>query len=335
MSKAAVYSLSLFVLLLFALGILGLGQGRRTGLAVARYPAEGRFVEVDGVRLHYEEAGRGRPVLLIHGSPGLTRDFKVVPPAGPEEGDAGLSLFEDLSRDHRVIAVDRPGHGWSGLDGGKGAGLLRQAELMAGFLKKIGASPATVVGHSYGGCLTLAMAVEHGEHVEAAVIAGAPAYSDAFTVEAIELLSARPVIGPLMNWTISGLLASSIIHDGLTEAFAPDPIPEGYEEMFAIFAARPLNLYQRAYELGRLGPELDRISRSYSELDLPLTIVLGSVDSAGVRKSAARLSDSFFGQLRVRNIRDLGHEIPHLRPELLAYEVRGVTRGARAAGTGG
>ncbi len=331
MSKPAVYVLSFFVLLLFALGVMGLGQGRRTGLAAARYPAEGRFVEVDGVSLHYEEAGRGKPVLLIHGSPGLTRDFKVVPPPDPEDGEQRLSLYQDLSRDHRVIAIDRPGHGWSGLDGGKGTGLLRQAELVAGFLKEIGAAPATVVGHSYGGSLTLAMAVEQPRSIEAAVIVGAPAYSDAFTPEPVETVGARRVIGPVFNWTLGGAMAGRVIHDELTEAFAPHPIPEGYEEMFAIFVARPLNLYQRAYELDRLPAELDRISRHYSALDLPLTIVLGSVDSEGVRKSAIRLSDSFFGLLRVRNIRDLGHEVPHIEPEILAYEIRSVTKGARAA----
>ena len=316
---------------------MGLAQGRRTGLAGARYPAQGRFAEVDGVRLHYEQAGSGKAVLLLHGSPGLTRDFKVAVPLPPDEAGNGvrLSLFQDLARDHRVIVVDRPGHGWSERDGHRSVGLLRQAELMAGLLDKLDASPAVVVGHSYGGALALAMAVEEAEQVEAVVILGTPAYSDAFAVEPIELAGARPFIGPLFNWTVGGLLASSLIHDGLIAAFSPDTVPEGYEEMFATFVARPANLHQRAYELGRLAAELDGISRHYSELEMPLTIMVGAVDQGGALKSAARLSDSFFGLLRVLKIPDLGHEIPQLRPELVSYEVRSITRGARAAASAG
>ena len=65
-------------------------------------PAIGRFVEVSGGRLHLVETGHSDkyPVVLLHG-------------ASVNHGDMMLALSGELSPMYRIIAVDRPGHGWS------------------------------------------------------------------------------------------------------------------------------------------------------------------------------------------------------------------------------
>src|SRR5215211_4789021 len=78
-----------------------------------RYPPAGRFVEVAGGRLHVVEmAPPGREpeatVLLLHGASGSS-------------GDPMTALGERLARRFRVVAVDRPGSGWSDRIGGAGA----------------------------------------------------------------------------------------------------------------------------------------------------------------------------------------------------------------------
>ena len=86
-------------------------------------PAIGRFIEVSGGRLHLVETGRSDkyPVVLLHG-------------ASVNLGDMMLALSGELSAKYRVIAVDRPGHGWSDRPGGSAdaspmvqARLIRQA----------------------------------------------------------------------------------------------------------------------------------------------------------------------------------------------------------------
>ena len=72
------------------------------------YPPAGRFVEVDGGRLHVLELGAendGVPIVLLHGASGNLQDMR-------------LGLGERLAAQHRVILIDRPGHGWSARFGG-------------------------------------------------------------------------------------------------------------------------------------------------------------------------------------------------------------------------
>ena len=63
-------------------------------------PPEGRFLQVQGTRVHYLEQGTGPCILMIHGLSGVAQNF-------------GYQVMGELARDHRVIAVDRPGSGYS------------------------------------------------------------------------------------------------------------------------------------------------------------------------------------------------------------------------------
>ena len=91
--------------------ILIAGAATLSALAVANYvmarraeqrrPPNGAFVEVDGIRLHYTDRGRGSPVVLIHGN--------MV--AGDDYDTSGVA--EILLKNHRVIIFDRPGFGHS------------------------------------------------------------------------------------------------------------------------------------------------------------------------------------------------------------------------------
>ena len=87
-----------------------------------QHPPAGRFVDVDGGRLHVLELGAqndGVPIVLLHGASGNLHDMR-------------LSLGERLARRHRVILIDRPGHGWSERPGGdEDASPSRQAALIA------------------------------------------------------------------------------------------------------------------------------------------------------------------------------------------------------------
>ena len=73
----------------------------QTRRAEAKHPPAGRFVTVDGVRLHDVERGRGRPVVLLHGNGATLQDFELS------------GVVDLVSRTHRVIVFDRPGFGYS------------------------------------------------------------------------------------------------------------------------------------------------------------------------------------------------------------------------------
>jgi len=112
-------------------------------------------VTVFGYKLHYLEAGRGAPVILLHGTGG--------------EGARWTPQLQGLSSDFRVIALDQIGFGQSdkpmtNYHSGVFAGFL------AGFMKAIGVPKASLIGQSMGAAVALSLAVEKPEMVERLVL---------------------------------------------------------------------------------------------------------------------------------------------------------------------
>ena len=84
-----------------ALAVAALYNTYRTRKVERDHPPGGQFVSVDGVRLHYLEAGKGPPVVLVHGNVVTAEDWVMS------------GVFDRIARNHRVIAFDRPGYGYS------------------------------------------------------------------------------------------------------------------------------------------------------------------------------------------------------------------------------
>src|SRR5687768_2438886 len=93
-----------------ALAAFTLAETRRVQRLV---PPDGGFIEVEGARLHVLDRGTGQPIVLIHGLGGQLRNFH--------------RLVDNLAEEFRVIAVDRPGSGYSTAAPGAPANLRAQA----------------------------------------------------------------------------------------------------------------------------------------------------------------------------------------------------------------
>ena len=119
------------------------------------------FVEVDGIRVHYQEAGdKTNPVLvLIHGFASSTLVWSKV----------FLSLAE---AGFHVIAVDLLGFGYSGKPRNGEYTIAGQARLLLGLLDHLGIKRATLVGSSYGGAVAATCALDHSQRVEKLVLVG-------------------------------------------------------------------------------------------------------------------------------------------------------------------
>ncbi len=112
-------------------------------------------VTVDGVRLAYEDAGAGPPVVCLHAIGHDASDF--------------ASLRARLSSRHRVVALDWPGQGRSGADRTP-ASATRYERLLAGFLDALGIEKAVVVGNSIGGAAAIRFAAAEPGRVAALVL---------------------------------------------------------------------------------------------------------------------------------------------------------------------
>lgn len=119
-----------------------------------------RTVRTRDWKLHYQEAGQGHPVVLLHGS-------------GP--GSSGWSNFagniEALSEHFHVYAVDMPG--WGASDAVT-VDELDHVETLVQFLDTLGIDEAAIVGNSMGGANALRMATEYPQRVSHVVTMGPP-----------------------------------------------------------------------------------------------------------------------------------------------------------------
>ena len=113
------------------------------------HPRTGRFVTVDGVKLHYIEKGEGSPVVLLHGNVVTSEDFQTS------------GVLDLLAARHRVIAFDRPGFGYSDRPHGSAWSARKQAELLREAFVILGINRPVVLGHSLGAAVALALALNH------------------------------------------------------------------------------------------------------------------------------------------------------------------------------
>ncbi len=130
-----------------------------TDLAAAA-PA-GHSIDVDGVRLHYVEAGSGPPLLLLHGLNGSTFGFRMLTPY--------------LTSHFRVIALDLMGFGYSERPPHRDYSLSAQARLVAGFLDALGIERASVLGHSLGGAVAMHLALQFPDRVDRLILVSSAA----------------------------------------------------------------------------------------------------------------------------------------------------------------
>ena len=131
--------------LVLLLGGLAIFSARTARQVEKLLPARGRFIDVDGERIHYLDEGSGPPLVLIHGLAGQIRVFTH-------------SLLDHLKSNHRVIILDRPGCGYSNRSPKASAAVSAQARTIARFIEALELERPLVVGHSLGGAIALALA---------------------------------------------------------------------------------------------------------------------------------------------------------------------------------
>ena len=157
--RAALVGSSLLALVSSALYFAAVRQfaGREPESGDALPPGvPGRLLRIGGHRVHVVERGEGPAILLVHGTAGTTLDWET-------------SVLGDLARDHRVVALDLYGMGFSQRDDGFDYGFPLWADQIAGTLDALGIERAAVIGQSLGGALALVFAGTHPARVTRAV----------------------------------------------------------------------------------------------------------------------------------------------------------------------
>jgi pimeloyl-ACP methyl ester carboxylesterase len=279
-----------------ALGVTALLVSLAAMRAEKRHPATGKFMEVDGVRLHYLEEGFGAPIILLHGNGAMATDFKAS------------GVFDALAAKNRVIAFDRPGFGYSDRPRGRNWSASDQAALLVKAFKRLGVSRPLVVGHSWGTLTALALALDHPAQVGGLVLLGGY-YYPTFRPDALMMAGpAIPVLGDVMRYTVSPVLGKALVGPLVKKLFAPAEVPDKFfEAVPQSLMLRPGQLKASAAESLLMMTDAEQLSGRYKALQLPITIIAGKNDAIiDQQEQSARLHGEL-PQSELSLLDDVGH----------------------------
>lgn len=251
------------------LGIAGLVlfTAWTAGQVEKNLPPRGRFIDVDGSRIHYLDEGSGPPVLLIHGLGGQMHNFTH-------------SLLGRLKQDFRVVILDRPGSGYSTRPAKAEATISAQATVISRFCRKIGLGRPLIVGHSLGGAIALALALNHPDEVAGlALLAPATHRPDRVPPPFEGLAVSSPLLRRLIAWTVATPLSIANREQVLTTLFGPEPVARDFAiRGGGLLSLRPCSFIGASTDLVATPGELGQMPARYKDLTVPVGILYGAGD---------------------------------------------------------
>ncbi len=259
--------------------------------------ADSKFIEVNGVNVHYKTWGQGEPTfILLHGF--------------------GASLFswhevtDPLSEFGTVIAYDRPAFGlterplvW---DGESPYGPQAQVDIVIGLMDKLNIEKAILVGNSAGGTVSMQVALQYPERVEALILVDAAVYAGGGAPS-----WSRPILKtPQMNH-VGPLIARQLQAQGVefikTAWHDPSKITQdifdGYQKPLQIE-----NWDKALWQLTVASEESGLIER-LAEITMPTLVITGDDDRIVPTEQSLRLADEL-PNAELKVIAQSGH-LPH------------------------
>jgi pimeloyl-ACP methyl ester carboxylesterase len=285
----------------------------------AALPPGGRFVEVPGARLHVVERGQGPTLLLVHGLAGQLRHFTY-------------GIVDLLASRYRVVAVDRPGSGYSVRVPGSSAALGAQADVLAALIDTLKLGRPIVVGHSLGGAVALALAQRHPERVAGLALIAPLTHPVKEVHPAFEALKiGRPWLRTWVAWTLAvpaGLARRDAVLRGV---FDPEPVPVDFAARGGgMLTLRPSHFISACADLAAAPEDLPGMIQGYGAMQLPVRILYGRGDRIlDPREQGETLAKALPGAELA--LVDGGHMLPITMPERCAQFIDELA--ARAATT--
>jgi pimeloyl-ACP methyl ester carboxylesterase len=312
----------MFVYGLTALAVLALVTQAGVFVLQRMYPQRGTTVDVAGAHLNVVELGprdaAGPPIVLIHGA---SANLESMRPLG-----------DLLAKNHRVILIDRPGHGWSTRDDIENSTPAMQAKMIDEALGKLGVDRAIVVVHSLAGALGALLALDYPQRVAGLAMLAGVAYPWPGGVGWYNKVVTTPVVGPLLAYTITMPLGLILADPGARSVFAPQTMPTGFVKDSATpLLLRPREFLVNAWDLVTLKAAVVEQAPRYGNIKVPAVVITGDTDSTvspdiHSRRLAATVPDA-----KLIVLPGVGHMVQYAAPELVVREIEAMIADLSAA----
>jgi pimeloyl-ACP methyl ester carboxylesterase len=283
-------------------------------LALQRtYPAQGKVIEVAGASLNIVDIGPrdagGPPVVMIHGA---SSNLEIM----------RQPLGDRLAEKHRVILIDRPGHGWSTRARLDDSTPAIQGRMIDEALEKLGVGRAVLVVHSWSGALGARMALDYPQRVAGLVMLAPVAYPWPGGVGWYNKVVTTPVIGPLLAYTITLPLGFFLTESGSRGVFLPQIMPQDFVSNTATpLLLRPREFLANARDLVTLKAAVAEQAPRYANIGVPLVVITGDVDKTVSTNIHSRPLAAMVANAKLIVLPDVGHMVQNAVPDLVISEI--------------
>jgi pimeloyl-ACP methyl ester carboxylesterase len=301
------------VFIVAALAILALITQAGVVAVQRAFPVQGKMVEVAGAKLNVVDIGppeaAGPPIVMIHGASSNLETMR-------------RPLGDMLARNHRVILIDRPGHGWSSRAREEDSTPAIQGRMIDEALEKLGVVSAIFVVHSWAGALGARVALDYPGRVAGLVMLAPVAYPWPGGVGWYNRLVTTPVIGPLLAYTITLPLGYFLTGPGVRNAFLPQVMPDGFVGDTATpLLLRPREFLANARDLMTLKAAVIEQAPRYGEIKAPTVVISGDVDKTVSTNIHSRPFANTVPHAKLIVLSNVGHMVQNAAPELVVSEI--------------
>ena len=295
--------------------LVGLGFATFAGvIALQRaYPPLGKKVEVKGAALHVVELGPQEavepPILLLHGASSNLEAMR-------------RPLGEMLARQHRVMLIDRPGHGWSERECETDSMPAVHARMIEEALQKLGTGTVIVVVHSLAGALGARMALDYPARVAGLVMLAPVTHPWRGSVGWFNYAITTPVVGRLLAYTITLPLGLLVAEPAARAVFLPQAMPDGFvKDTATLLLLRPREFIANARELVTLKAAVAEQAPRYAGIKAPVAVIAGDVDKTVSTNIHARPFAATVPNAKLIVLPGVGHMIQNAAPDLVVSEI--------------
>jgi len=276
------------------------------------YPPRGERIEVAGARVNVVDLGRrdanGPPIVLLHGA---SSNLEAMRP-----------LAVKLANNHRVILIDRPGHGFSSRERAMDSTPQAQARMIAEALDRLGVAPAIVVVHSLAGAIGARMALDYPQRVAGLVMLAPVTHPWRGGVGWYNRAVTAPVIGPLLAYTVTLPLGLFVTAPGARGVFLPQAMPDDFVTSSATrLLLRPREFLANARDLVDLKEAVAEQAPRYGEIDVPVTIISGDADKTVTTSIHSRTFALNVKDAKLIVLPGVGHMVQYAAPDLVVSEI--------------